>query len=119
MERRLADRPAAITRRSRLRVIPEPDPDTRSIFTKLTGAPDSVFFASSQTAEAFVCGGCYTPLILGLPITQFQNLVLCCSKCGKYNETLVAGPVPKMAQPIGEASLRHRRRRGKKGGREG
>jgi len=104
MERRLADSPAAITRRTRLRVIPEPDPETRAIFKKLPGAPDSVFFTSSQTADAYVCGGCYTPLIVGLPIAQVQNLVLCCSKCGKYNETLAAGPVP-------QSEVRHRGRK--------
>src|SRR5438552_18090302 len=95
MERRLADSPAAITRRTRLRVIPEPDPETRAVFQKLAGAPDSVFFTGIQITEAYVCGGCYTPLIVGIPLTQFQNLVLCCAQCGKYNETLAAGPVPR------------------------
>jgi hypothetical protein len=108
MERRIASRPAAITRRTRLRVIPEPDPETRSVFQKFPGAPDSVFFTGSQTTDAYVCGGCYTPLIVGLSLAPFQNLVLCCSQCGKYNETLAGGPVPR-SQPPEQVSHRHRK----------
>ena len=108
MDHRLATSPAAITRRTRLRVIPEPDPETRSVFQKFPGAPDSVFFTGSQTTDAYVCGGCAAPLIVGLPLTTFQNLVLCCSQCGKYNETLAAGPVPRL-QPAEQTDRRHRK----------
>ena len=94
-------------RRIRLRVIPEPDPDTRSVFEKLIGAPDSVFFAGGETTDAYVCGQCETPLIVGLQLTQFQNLVLRCSQCGKHNETLTAGPV-RRTQSAKQARRRHR-----------
>jgi hypothetical protein len=108
MEHHIATSPAAITRRTRLHVIPEPDPETRSVFQKFPGAPDSVFFTGSQTTDAYVCGGCYTPLIVGLPLAPFQNLVFCCSQCGKYNETLAAGPVPR-SQPAELVSHGHRK----------
>ena len=108
MGRRLANSPKAATHRIRLRVIPEPDPETRSVFQKLAGAPDSVFFAGSETTDAYVCGGCYTPLIIGLPLAQFQNLILRCGQCGRHNETLAAGPAPR-AQTASQPSRRRRR----------
>jgi len=108
MSQRLATNPESIKRRIRLRVITEPDPDTRSVFEKLPGAPDSLFFTGTQTADAYVCGGCLTPLIIGLPLAQFQNLVLRCVHCGKYNETAAAGPVPR-ARAANEASRPHRK----------
>ena len=108
MSRRFASSPDAIKRRIRLRVIPEPDPETCSIFEKLPGAPDSVFFTGSHTTDAYVCGGCHTPLIVGLPLAQFQNLVLRCSQCGKDNETLAAG-LPPRAQPANKSGRRHKK----------
>ncbi len=108
MSRRLATRPDAIKRCTRLRVIPEPDPETRSVFQKLPGAPDSLFFTGSQTMDAYVCGNCHAPLIMGLTLLLFHNLVLHCSQCGKYNETLAAGRVPRV-QPANPASRRRRK----------
>lgn len=108
MNRRITARPAAITRRLRLRVIPEPDPDTRSVFMKPDGAPGSVFFAGGETTDAFMCGHCDAPLIIGLPLAPFQNLVLRCSQCGTHNETLMAGP-PTRTQPAGNPSRRPKR----------
>lgn len=107
MSRRLATSPGAIKRHIRLRVIPEPDPETRSVFEKLPGAPDSVFFTGSQTMDAHVCGSCHAPLIMGLTLLQFHKLVLRCSQCGKYNETLAAGRAPR-AQPANAASTQRK-----------
>jgi hypothetical protein len=107
MSRRLVSNPGAIKRRILLRVIPEPDPETRSVFEKLPGALDPVFFRGNQTPDAYICGSCHTPLIVGLPLAQFQNLVLRCSQCGKHNETLAAKP-PR-AQPANKSSRRHKK----------
>ncbi len=111
MARRLANRPAAIARRVPLRVILEPDPETRSVFEKLAGAPDSVFFAGTQTSDAHVCGACGSPLILGLPLAQFQNLALRCSACGAYNETVAGGPVRRQSPKDANRRTKRPRRR--------
>lgn len=113
MLRRLATSPDAIKRRIRLQVIAEPDPETRSLFEKPPDASDSVFFTGSQTTDAYVCGGCDTPLIIGLQLAQFRNLVLRCSQCGKHNETLPAGRSPRV-QPANRATRRHGKARGGK-----
>ena len=109
MDRRLATSPEAIKRRIRLRVIPEPDPETRAVFQKLAGATDSLLFTGSESTDAYVCGSCYTPLVVGTPLTQLQNLVLRCSQCGRYNEAQAAGPIPR--QPVEQVSRRQRRSR--------
>jgi hypothetical protein len=84
---RAAERPQSIRRKFALQVIPEPEPGTRSVFEKSSGADDSVFFTSAQTDDAYVCGRCGCELIVGTPIGQFQNLVLKCSGCRAFNET--------------------------------
>ena len=114
MTRRIAATPTAIKRRIPLRVLPAPDPETRSVFTMLPGASDSVFFVGNETNDAYVCGKCGTPLILGIPLTSFQNLVLRCSQCGEHNETATAQPV-RHKQPANRASRRSSKRSKRRG----
>ncbi|MEX6062092.1 SEC-C metal-binding domain-containing protein [Providencia hangzhouensis] len=68
-----------------LKVIPEPDPETRSIF-EYTGE-GTVLFQGGANDIALVCGFCQSHLVEGVPRENIQNIVIICKKCGSYNET--------------------------------
>ncbi len=68
-----------------LKMIPEPDPNTRAVFI-LNSGESSIVFQGFETEIAFVCGSCSAPLIAGMNLEQMKNIVLKCNKCNKYNE---------------------------------
>lgn len=76
--------PPEITERVSLAVIPEPDPNTRTVFEK-TGEGTS-FIQGFQTGLALVCGNCSSVLAAGIHRQQIRNVVLRCKQCGAYNE---------------------------------
>lgn len=73
-----------ITQTSTLKVIPEPDPDTRSVF--IYEGEGTVVFAGYQVGLALVCGSCKSHLVVGIPRENIQNIVIRCKGCGSYNE---------------------------------
>ncbi len=78
-------RPSGKKPRVSLAVIPEPEPDTRSVLV-YTGEGTVVMRGDGNlTIE---CGNCKAPLVVGLNTSQLQNLVLKCPQCGEFNETL-------------------------------
>lgn len=74
-----------IESRTKLKVIPEPDPSTRSVFKK-TGK-GTVIFQGRATSVAQCCGECGAPLIVGLRSGQVRGIVLECNECGSFNDT--------------------------------
>jgi predicted RNA-binding Zn-ribbon protein involved in translation (DUF1610 family) len=78
-------KPPSITERCRLQVIPEPDPDTRSVFA-LTGA-GTILIQGDACGLSMDCGKCGASLIVGLKRKQVHGLVLNCSSCGAFNDT--------------------------------
>lgn len=77
--------PPEIKERVPLRVIPEPDPDTRTVFER-TG-DGTILFQGFDTNIALVCGKCGAPLAAGLQPSKIKNIVLRCKQCMAYNET--------------------------------
>jgi len=77
--------PPAITERCRLQVIPEPDPDARSVFT-LTGI-GTILIQGDACGLSMDCGKCGASLIVGLKREQVQGIVLKCNSCGAFNDT--------------------------------
>lgn len=73
-----------ITQTSILRVIPEPDPDTRAVF--IYNGEGTVAFTGYQVGLALTCGSCQSHLAVGIPRENIQNIVIRCKKCGSYNE---------------------------------
>lgn len=71
-----------------LKVIPEPDPNTRSVFI-YKGEGTVIFEGDSANVEQ-CCGSCGAPLTIGVPPERIRNLVLKCNACGAFNETLSA-----------------------------
>ena len=70
-----------------LRVIPEPDPNTRVIFRH--DGPDSVAVkGTDRFAPDICCGGCGAPLIRGMSELSFVNVVFRCYACGAFNEAI-------------------------------
>ena len=69
----------------KLMVIPEPEPNTRSVLV-YTG-PGTVVM-SGEGNVTMECGNCGAPLIVGVPVGNLQNLVFRCNKCGAFNETM-------------------------------
>lgn len=76
--------PPDIKQRIQLAVIPEPDPDTRTVFEK-TGE-GTVLFQGFDTELGLVCGTCAAVLAAGLQREQLRAIVLRCKNCGSYNE---------------------------------
>ncbi|EHU5129695.1 SEC-C domain-containing protein [Vibrio vulnificus] len=73
-----------ITTRSTLTVIPEPDPNTRSVFI-YDGEGTTVFQGYDSNLE-LICGNCSSPLVSGINRNQISNIVIRCKQCGKFNE---------------------------------
>jgi hypothetical protein len=73
-----------ITDRVSLRVIPEPDPNTRTVF-QLTGSA-TLLIQGFETGLSLDCGGCGTPLVTGIHREQIQNIVIRCKNCKAFNE---------------------------------
>ena len=69
----------------RMIVIPEPEPNTRSVL--LYTGPGTVVMRGPGNVT-MVCGQCNSPLLEGMKVTQVQNLVFRCKNCGAFNETL-------------------------------
>lgn len=72
-------------RRLRMMVIPEPEPNTRSVLI-FTGEGTVVMKGSGNVIME--CGNCGVPLIDGVAVGNIQNLVFRCPNCGEFNETL-------------------------------
>jgi hypothetical protein len=77
-----------VSRVVRLPVIPEPDPNTRSVFEKTTEG--SVLFRGHESDVALGCGTCGAHLAEGMAAGQIRNIVIKCNVCGSFNEVLEA-----------------------------
>lgn len=77
--------PPEIKDRVPLRVIPEPDPNTRTVFEKM--GDGTILFQGFETNIALVCGTCGAPLAAGIHPTQMKSVVLRCKRCNAFNET--------------------------------
>lgn len=73
-----------ITQTNTLKVISEPDPNTRSVF--IYDGEGTVAFRGYQVGLALVCGSCKSHLVVGISRENIQNIVIRCKKCGSYNE---------------------------------
>lgn len=93
----IVDRLPEITERVALKVIPEPDPNTRSVLGKI--GDGTIMMHGQDTGIALCCGACGEPLIVGLRIGQVQNIVLKCNGCGAHNDTIFAPPSDPHSQP--------------------
>jgi hypothetical protein len=77
--------PPPITEHIRLRVIPEPDPNTRAVFT-FTGE-GTLGVTGEASGLSMDCGGCGSALIQGVAWGDIRGIVIKCNNCGRYNET--------------------------------
>lgn len=76
---------ARAKRHIRLMVIPEPEPNTRTVF-HYTGEGTVVMRGRGKTVME--CGSCGVPLVIGLAVSEISSLVFRCPNCGEFNETL-------------------------------
>ncbi len=60
-------------------VVPEPKAGTRKVLT-----PRVPIIA--ETEVNLICGNCNTMLIKGYSSAKFQDIVIQCMNCGKFNE---------------------------------
>ncbi len=72
-------------RHIQLMVIPEPEPNTRSVIV-YTGEGTVVMKGPGNAIME--CGNCGVPLIEGVPVANIRNIVFRCPSCGAFNETL-------------------------------
>jgi hypothetical protein len=82
-------RPKVTKKRKRhikLMVIPEPEPDTRSVFMYVGDGTVAMKGPGNVVME---CGKCGAPLVEGVPVSQIRNIVFFCQSCGAHNETIV------------------------------
>jgi hypothetical protein len=69
-----------------LNIIPEPDPNTRSVFEKMIGT-GTTFFFDQHGHYSLDCGACGAPLAVISNRQQVSGIVLHCIACGEFNET--------------------------------
>jgi SEC-C motif len=74
-----------IERRLALTVIPEPDPNTRSVF-QLSGT-GTVFIQGIDGPDTLECGRCGAELAIGINASQVRGIVLQCNRCKSFNDT--------------------------------
>jgi len=79
-------KPPRRKRHIRLAVIPEPEPNTRTVLL-YTGEGTVVIRGSGPVTMD--CGNCGAVLAQNVEMGQLQNLVLRCKNCGAFNETLI------------------------------
>ena len=72
-------------RHIKLMVVPEPEPNTRSVLLYTGEGTVAMRGPGNVVME---CGNCGVPLIEGVPVGSLQNLVFHCQSCGAFNETL-------------------------------
>lgn len=80
-----------ITEKIFLKVIPEPDPDSRAVFDYR--GEGTIIFRGFDTGLAFCCGKCHSHLAVGIQRGSIKNIVLKCKNCGVYNEVGFEGQV--------------------------
>lgn len=68
-----------------LPVIPEPDPNTKSVFEH-TGT-GTIFFFARNGRYSLDCGTCGAPLAVVSDRQQISGIVLHCAACGDFNDT--------------------------------
>jgi len=68
-----------------LRVIPEPDPNTKTVVEY--NGPGTTLIQGYETHIALVCGKCQAILAAGIEKSQIQDAVLRCKACGSFNDT--------------------------------
>lgn len=73
-------------RQIQLHVIPEPEPNTRSVL--LYTGPGTVGVTGDGNVT-MICGNCGSPLLENVKVAQFQGLVFRCNKCEAFNEVLI------------------------------
>jgi hypothetical protein len=76
--------PPPITEHARLKIISEPDPNSRSVFEKTTEG--TTLFIGTASGLSIDCGKCGSPLAQGIARTQLVGVVIKCNHCGAYNE---------------------------------
>ena len=69
-----------------LNVIPEPDPNTRTVYEKMIGT-GTTFFTDNQGHFSLDCGACGAPLAIVSDRQQVTRIVLRCTACGEFNDT--------------------------------
>jgi len=74
-----------ITETIQLCVIPEPDPNTRTVF--IYSGEGTVVMRGVETGLSMNCGKCSAPLVQGIPRNRILGVVLKCKGCGAFNET--------------------------------
>jgi hypothetical protein len=73
-----------ITETIALNVIPEPDPNTRSVF--IYNGEGTTVFTGYEVGVALICEKCKSNLVVGIPRNNIRNIVIRCNGCGAFNE---------------------------------
>lgn len=68
-----------------LSVIPEPDPNTRTVFEHTD--TKTLFFFDPTGRYSLDCGSCGATLLVVSDRQQVSNIVLRCRSCGEFNDT--------------------------------
>lgn len=92
-----------ITGHISLKVIPEPDPNSRTIFEKMpeTG---TIFLQGYESKEAMECGSCGAPLAVGISREAATSIVFKCAQCGAFNDTIYPDSVGQAIKVTSESS---------------
>jgi hypothetical protein len=73
-----------ITKNIALKVIQEPDPNTRSVF--IYDGEGTTAFTGFEVGIALTCGKCESRLVVGIPRDSIRNIIIRCKNCSAFNE---------------------------------
>jgi hypothetical protein len=74
-----------ITKRIKLKVIPEPAHESRGVI--YYRGEGTIAFKGFEVGLAMDCGKCQAPLVVGVPQNAIRHLVIRCKQCGSFNDT--------------------------------
>jgi hypothetical protein len=79
------DDQVVITSHQRLPVVPEPEPNTATVFEQI--GEGTILFCGTCSTLSQDCGSCGAPLIVGLERDQVKAIIIKCKNCGSFNQT--------------------------------
>lgn len=82
----ITNKPPIISQKVKLKVIPQPEHNARSVFIKQ--GIGTVLIQGYTSEIALCCGNCEAPIIIGVEPKQIIGVVFKCNSCGAFNDTI-------------------------------
>ncbi len=73
-----------------LAVVSEPIAGTKAVIDRRSTG--TIMYKGRESDVTYVCGSCGSPLIVGLDVQKFHDIVIKCNRCKSFNAVNAAIP---------------------------